>query len=227
MIEVPHYGVHWSEDGIAFLHQGRQSTNVLGLAMKSPFQVKESKGRPCNHLLPISAPVPDPIHWNRFQGLGTDPLVQAMLPLPKEGAGCYYVDDPQDLLGLKLVLLSKLSSPITSVVKLLWMTKSSDIMAELQRTNVQPLVLIRATLKDQKVVNEIIQAAPYLPRKVIIAGDPDLVITPPAQRIKTGLFDHNDRDFAELPFEVLGMTILRRYMRREAPLGDLPPPRKK
>ena len=57
-------------DGIAFIEQGgpKGGTNVLGLALKSPFRVRlEGKIRPCNHLIPMQSPGLNPAHLEVFQ----------------------------------------------------------------------------------------------------------------------------------------------------------------
>ena len=122
LITVPHYGVVWDEDGIPWILQGRGSTNGAGLAKKSPYEVRLPSGkRHCNHQIPTATPVPNDYHWNYFLQLLGDPLVRAMLPLPKKDGGVYYVADDSDSLTLLLVMLSTMSSPIYNVVLPMWM----------------------------------------------------------------------------------------------------------
>lgn len=61
--------------------------------------------------------------------------------------------------------------------------------------------------------------APYVPRPVIITGSPDVVVREPLRRIDTQLFEFPDQDLANLPLELIGALILRRYARKE-PLFD-------
>ena len=93
---VSHYGIHWTESKVAYLMQGRRGTNAIGLKEKAPFEVHlPSRSRHCNHQIPLSAPVPNDHHWDFFMRIVDDPLVQAMLPIPKTtSGGVYYLSDP-------------------------------------------------------------------------------------------------------------------------------------
>lgn len=224
-IEVPSYGIHWSAEGVAYLHQGRNALNFLSLKAPSPFVVVPSRRAACNHLFPVSAAVPDPVHWRQFQALARDPLVTAMLPIPKADgeAGVFVMEDTNSELILTLLTLSRMSSPIQSIVRPIWHFSPNDITTELERTNVQPLVLTQATPKHQRVIDAIVEQAHYLPRRVVITGTYDLVARRPAQRLKTGLLPGSEGAIVSLPLESLGVAALRRYARREDILSDLPP----
>lgn len=211
---VTHYGLH-IDQGVAYLHQGRGASNFIGLARKSPFSVQPHKNKPCNHLINTASPIPDPMHWLAFTRVAEDPLVQAMLPLPKVGAGVYFVDDPNDLLALKLIMLSKMTTPIQPAVRRLWMVGQTEVLNEVQMSNVQPLVLTGVATKDQPLVTELARTAAYYPRTVIFTGSPDLIISASMKRLQTKLFDVDEGELANLPMESIGALILRRYARRE------------
>lgn len=228
-IEVQRYGIHWTPDGIAYLHQGRAATNFLSLKAPSPFVVSGGRRNPCNHLFPGGATVPDPSHWRQFQALANDPLVVAMLPVPKaeHEAGVFVMEDTNDELNLILLTLSRMSSPIQPIVRPIWHYSPSDVRRELERSNVQPLVLTQANPKYQRLLDELIDQCMYVPRRVIVTGTSDLIVRKPAQRLKTALRPGEEASMVSLPLENLGMTVLKRYARREEPLSDLPPARGK
>ncbi|MDF0603322.1 hypothetical protein P1J78_21550 [Psychromarinibacter sp. C21-152] len=210
--EVEHYGLHW-DGSVAWLIQGRSGTNFVGLKAKVPFR---ARGGMCNHLVPAAAPIPDRVHWENWTKISDDPLVRAMMPVPHpSGQNIFFVEDPDDDLRLYLTTLSRMSSPIKRVVKPIWMTEPAELQKELTRTNVQPLALVQATTKEQKVVDTLGQMAEYIPRTVIITGQPGMVIRPPVQKIETNIRDFSLEDLLMLPFENLGALLLRRYSRRE------------
>lgn len=223
-IEVGTYGLHWTPDGIAYLHQGRSAMNFLSLKAPSPFAVILPRRMMCNHLFPTGAAVPDPMHWSQFQALARDPLVQAMLPIPKPDheAGVYVMEDTNDELNLTLLTLSRMSSPLAPIVRPIWHYTPTDLNIELDRTNVQPLVLTQANPKHQKLLDGIISQARYSARRVVITGTADLVVSKPAVRLRTGLLAGEEGHIVSLPLEALGMTVLKRHARREDPLSDLP-----
>ncbi|CAJ3210334.1 Uncharacterised protein [Burkholderia pseudomallei] len=223
-IEVRTYGIHWNAEGVAYLHQGRNASNFLSLKAPSPYAVVPARRLACNHLFPVSAAVPDPTHWKQFQALARDPLVRVMLPIPKgDGeAGVFVMEDTNDEMTLTLLTLSRMSSPIQPIVRPIWHFSPNDISAELERTNVQPLVLTQANPKYQKVVDAIIDQSVYMPRRVVITGTYDVVARKPAQRLKTGLLAGEEGLIVSLPLESLGVAVLRRYARREDMLSDLP-----
>lgn len=213
---VPCFGVH-DYAGNAYLHQGRGSTNFVGLNRRSPYTVHNPYNMKfCNHLIPTAAPLPDRVHWEQFQKILHDPLVVAMYPIPKQiGEGCYFVEDPGDALGLYLVLLSRMSSPIHSVVKPIWTLTPTRMKIEMSATNVQPLVLTGATRRNQELVDNAAQLSAYSPRVVVVTGNSEIVATPPMKRIKTKVQEFPVMDLAQLPMENIGVTLLRRWCRRE------------
>jgi hypothetical protein len=218
-IVVTHYGVHWDRDNVAYLMQGRGGTNAIGSATRPPFRVERpGRSRHCNHQIPLATPVPNDHHAEYFLQMFDDPLVQAMLPRPKEDGGVYYIEETPYVLEL-LVLLSKLSSPIYGVVQPLWNMPAQRILDELDMTNVQPLVVVSCEAKDSGVINQIAKMAIHKPRVLILAGNHDVVTPPQVKRIKTSIkedkFQRND--LMTLPWEMLGAWVIRKYMRGEWP----------
>ena len=211
-VTVETYGIHW--DGqVAWLCQGRGGNNFVGLKGQCPFVVD---GGMCNHLVPTAAPVPDRMHWELFSKLLSDPLTQAMLPVPHNaGENLFYVDDPHDDLGLYLTNLSRLSSPIRVVVRPIWTFKVKDLEKELMASNVQPLVLVQANQKSQPMIDALTKLASYSPRTVVVTGRAEVVARPPFRRIKSNLRDFDLNDMVSLPLESLGAVVIRRLARKE------------
>jgi len=221
---ISYYGIH-KHQGVAYLHQGRGSSNFVGLKQKSPYVVENPYGvKFCNHNIPTAAPLPDRVHWDFFLNILKDPLVQVLLPLPRpEGKRLYYIDDPQDDLSLYLVLLSKLSSPINKIVQPIWTFKTEKLQQEMSQSNIQPLILTQTTVKQQKVVDQVSKLSAYEPRTVVITGDPDVIATKPCVRIATRIRDFPLEDLAQVAMEGLGAAVIRRYCRNEkidAPMED-------
>lgn len=216
-VVVPYYGIHRTSTGVAYLQQGRSGTNALGLREKSPFVVRLPTGRVhCNHQIPLSAPVPHDHHWEIFLKLVDDPLVEAMLPLPKEpGEGVYFLPAEDDRHTLALVMLSTMSSPIYPCVVPAWMMRREKLVAELYSTNVQPLVVTHLTAKHSDLVNELTMVAATAPRKLLLVGKPDVIVPKSVKRLETDLFSHEMEDLQGLPWEILGATLIRKYMRGE------------
>ena len=223
--DVSYYGVHWSEEGVAYLHQGRGAVNFLSLKAPSPFNVRPASRTPCNHLFPVSAPVPDPRHWEAFRKMATDPLIQAMLPLPKPAytPGLYFIEDPGNELLRPLYTLSRLSSPLEPIVKPVWTIGSNSGMQELGRTNVQPLVYTQLTYKNSGMLEEMKDLCYTSRRNIILTGSPTVIVTQPVEKIQTKLTIEDFDRLSQMPLENLGMMVLKRHMRRdEDPLGPLP-----
>jgi hypothetical protein len=218
-ITVSHYGVHWTpEDNIAYLHQGRAATNAVGLKEKTPFYVQLPRRRkPCNHQIALHQPVPDRTHWATFCALMKDQLVQAMLPVPNPIQRMVTYFNNTSEIDHHLAILSRLSSPIQSIIHHLWiMNNINEIADELQMTNVQPLVLIGAKPEHTELLRKIAEIAVLMPRRLIIGGTGAHMILPKNFVVNTTTIEaFSVDDLTVLPFEQLGATVLRRHMRHE------------
>lgn len=212
MITVNSYGLHM-DGAVTWLVQGRGGQNFVGLRGNCPFRVS---GGMCNHLIPAAAPIPDRIHWENWLKVSLDPLVQAMLPLPREPLErAVFVEDPHDQIGLYVTSLTRLSSPINGLVKPAWMVKVKELEKEMQLSNIQPLVIVQVTSRQQVVVDAINRMVPYFPRPVVLIGGNDVVVRPPIKRIETRVKDFDLQEIMTLPLENIGATLIRRHARRE------------
>ena len=68
-----------------------------------------------------------------------------------------------------------------------------------------------------ELIVKIAQAAVYLPRKIVFAGSADVALNPSCKRVTTTLTDekYNLNDLMALPWEQLGATVVRKFMRKE------------
>lgn len=215
-IPVAHYGLHTSDDGVVWLHQGRGSNNFIGIRAQSPFAVSTKKGMPCPHMIPNAAPIPDAVQWREFSRMLPDPLLQALLPVPKVyGSPVTYLPDPQNELNLVLVALSRMSSPIHPVVLPFRKLTRGQLMQELTSTNVCPLILTGVKCEDNDYLNEVAVEAYMSPRRLLLTGDEKVVIRQPLQRIQTSIWSVNDVTLMSLPMESMGALMLRRHARGE------------
>lgn len=225
-IEVPYFGIHWTDAGVAYLHQGRGAANFLSLRAPSPYRVRPNGVKTCNHMFPVSAAVPDPRHWEAFREYARDPLVQAMLPIPKEQytPGLFFIEDNSNELLRPLYTLSRLSSPIEPIVQAAWtITNTARLPVELGRTNVQPLVLTQLGVRQHALLEDLKDIAYNSRRKLVMTGSSHVIVSQPIERITTSLGIEDWDKLSQMPLENLGMMVLKRFMRRdEDPLGPLP-----
>lgn len=212
---VNHYGIH-KQDGVMYLHQGRASTNFIGLRNPSPFLVQTKKSRACPHIINTASPVPDRIHWDLFLSMFHDPLVLEMLPVPKErGSLVPYFNDPQNELAMDLVILSRLSSPIYPVIQGIEKKNVKQFLEELTLSNIAPLVLTGVMPEHYDIMIALAMASRTLPRKLIFTGCSTVPTPPPLTRMNTHIWDFDDLTIAGLPMESIGGALVRRYCRGE------------
>lgn len=216
LIPVTHYGLHTTLDGVSYLHQGRKASNFISMRQLSPFDVMTKRKRLCPHLINPASTVPDKAHWELFLRLYSDPLMQALLPIPKDrNAMVPYITDPNGELMMDLVMLSRMGSPVFPVVMPINKLPKATILEELSLTNVLPLILTNVETADQKLVNELAIESRTLPRKLVFSGDEFLVIRPPLERIVTNLWDFDRVQLQSLNMETIGAAVIRRYARGE------------
>lgn len=215
-LPVTHYGLHTSPEGVSYLHQGRGAANFIGLAAKTPFSVDPHKNLPCPHLINVAAPVPDRTHWEYFLKVADDQLIQELLPVPKDRHSLVpFVAEGNGDLSMILVTLSRMSSPIYRVVLPITQVTKRQVIEQLGITNVCPLILTGIEHQHQSLMVELATESRFLPRKLILVGDPHMVICSPMYRTITLLRDLDRLDLASLNWEIIGSQILRRYSRGE------------
>lgn len=219
-IDVESFGVHWTPDGLSWLQQGRGGVNALGLREVSPFRVRSRK--PCNHLIPLNAFNPARSHLTYFETLiRSNGLVRFMLPLPKEAdaenpSGVALIRS-QDLKIdlLRLTLLAKMSSPIRPPFAWANISSPASVRAELDSTNVQPMILMGVNSRHTSAVADIARQASTSIRKLLLVCEPDVPLPSVSELDSLHFRAQQPADLAALPWETLGAIVLRAYMRGE------------
>lgn len=213
---VTHYGIHRTPDNIVYLHQGGgKASNFIGLAARSPFEVQTQGGRQraCPHMMNPSTPIPDREHWESFMQIFSDQLLQEFLPLPRNIRDPIpFIEDAEDML---LLLLSKLSSPIYPIVSQFDKYPKLRFAEQMALTNVTPVVLTHIRPEHQSELESMCVVARRSPRKLILSGDPRVVLREPMKKITTHLDLFEERKLYSLPMESLGAVSLRRWARGE------------
>lgn len=227
MQKINCYGIHQDAKGIRWLMQGRGSTNAIGFRQSVPFRVVlPSQQRHCNHQIPLSAPVPHDQHWEYFQRLLDDDLVWAMLPLPKRSNSCFFTYNTTDDLTVPLILLAKMSSPIDPIILPIDTFTGEGLLKELQQSNLQPLIITGVKLEHMDLLKDIAIMVKQQPRKVlVVAEEPDVIPPPTYKLVETNLDKEHVlplEDLVYLPWEILGATVIRKYMRKEEFRGVSP-----
>ena len=80
----------------------------------------------------------------------------------------------------------------------------------------QPFSVTRLEAKHSNLIGQVAKAATYLPRKLVMSGQQDVVLPPVVKRIDTKLDQFDMNDLVSLPWEGLGATIVRKFMRKES-----------
>lgn len=195
---VAHWGAH-DAGGVWFLEQAEGGSNALGLSLGSPFQVRPVGKAACNHAIKLTAPSRQPPC--------DDVLIRQMAPIPKrDGQVAYFVDNGRVLPAVSI--LARLSSPIAGIVRPYWTKRQSEWVKELETTNVQPLVLTGIEPKHTHSIVALVQAAAFMPRRLVLVGRP-IAKAPLLARVA---FDPPDYP-PDLPWEEIGADLLGRWMR--------------
>lgn len=217
-IEVPHHGL-FTDGSISWLIQDQKGTNFLGLRGECPVYTKQKH---CNHRIPVTAPLPDPVQWDFFREFAGDPAVAAFFPIPKRmGAKPLLIIDEDGSANMVLNCLSRLSSPIRPIVRLAWTVDIKDLEKELGATNVQPFVVLGVTDQHTKILDRIAQLAPLSPRQVIMTGSAGLLKRATVERVTSDVARLDLDRIMVLPLENIGATLLRRHARHEDLLGPI------
>ncbi len=193
-------GIHWEGD-IAFLIQGERVQTAFDFEIPCPFE--PNKG-PCDHRIDLRSEV----DHSRFPA---DPLVDSMSPVPKDASEPVPFLTQHDL-QIILATLARMSSPTRLPIAPFWSLKPHKIVRLLEITNVQALVLTGVRAADKRAIDQVLEAAPYLPRRLVLQGDPTLILRPEARRSTTTLGEADVADFISLPWETYGAHLLKQHM---------------
>lgn len=211
------YGLHATEDGVNYLHQGAFAANFIGLKKPSPHVVRLRVRKACPHMINVLSPRPDRVHWESFLKIMNDELVQEMLPLPKKPHGLVpFLGDEFGRLSKVLISLSRMCSPNYSVISTMSSTQWYErTLSDLSITNVAPLIINGCGTRHQDKIIQLAGDSLHLPRKLILVGHPDMICRAPLRRITTELTTAIEDELMLLPLEAIGANILKKYARNE------------
>jgi hypothetical protein len=189
-------GIHWAEGDIAFLIQGEQIQNALGINLDCPFPA--GKGQ-CGHRINLqnTTDLAFPEH----------PLVDIMSPVPAQ------LPEPAFIAGdvrLLIATLARMSSPVQLPMRPFWAPRPKEIITALSQTNVQTLILTDVRPTDRKKLDQVLEAAPSMPRKLLLTGSKDVILGRGANRLTAP--DWDMEHIVSLPWEAYGATLLKQYM---------------
>ncbi|WMC09556.1 hypothetical protein PU634_10550 [Oceanimonas pelagia] len=212
---LPCFGLHKASDGVWYLHQDitLDGAQFVGLKGGNPDgKVNHLKGK-CSHAIPPGAGLREPArpHWDKFRAYMADPLVNALLPLPRPQSA-YYLATPDNLdLSVLLRCLERLSSPVYSWVRPLWSVTAAQLKSQLVLTNLHPMVLYGGTMDDSQKIQQSLELAQVYSRPLLLVGSSFQVLPPGVERVETKLQECDVQTLVGLPLEQIGSYLIRRY----------------
>ncbi|WP_273860705.1 hypothetical protein [Photobacterium sp. GSS17] len=210
-------GIH-EINGLRYLFQANcpEGWSYVGLRTNTQHTTRHLKN--CTHLVVPSMGFRPVSHayWQTFQELANDPLVQAMLPIPKagkKGTGIYYLDESELPRSLDaLACLERMSSPSHRCVRSWWGSRPTSLVKELGYTNLHPLIIYNIQQSDIQAVRRLVQDAESLPRTLIIVGR-DLIFDQRVTNLHTHLNKQPLDDLIAMPWEQIGANVICNYCR--------------
>ncbi len=198
MINLDSYGLHWVEGNIGLLVQQDTVDHVLGIPMSFPVTVKPMRQRLyCPHNINL---------YDAEEGeLPDDPLVQAMLPLPREFGSPvpFVVDNQENRQYVKDLLRLSSSEQMVSF----WAARPDYMGPQLSITNLAPFVLFGYSEPQIQWYHQLIQMGYYSTRRLILVGPENAVLRSQVQRIK-----FKPEAIGHLPLERIGAWHLKQRM---------------
>lgn len=195
-------GLHWADGGIAFLIQGPNVQNALNMALDCPFPAE----RETTHRIDLQT-------MQASHDFPSHPLVDAMSPVPKAPGDqiVFLTAGPND--KTILATLARMSSPTRVPMRPMWSMEPRHLLGLLDETNVQTLVLCDIGLDDRKKLDRVIETAESSPRKILLHGNPQVILPPTVTRTRVPTW--HLPDVVALPWEAHGATLLRNHMRNQ------------
>lgn len=222
MLALPHYGIH-KIGGLLYLFQDNLSEgwNFVGSRYPSNASVR-GLGNKCSHVFnphQINLKLSHK-HWDKFEPLLADPLVQAMLPLPARSQKAYYLPASKvAMTPMVLAMLERLSNPLHYQTKALWAKTDAQVLRALDHTNIHPIALHSAGVVDSDRIRKLLMAAQDGRRHLIISGFDDVLLPSNVQMLDSRINQLMPLEaLAGLPLEHIGLEIVARYCRGELEL---------
>ena len=216
IVRLSYTGIHEIDD-MRWLFQGTTPSgwSFVGLR-QSIYSSRHLKT--CTHEIPpiLAYRGVSRKHWNDFVKLLPDPLMNAMLPLPKSakrGTGVYYLDTAKcpNYLDV-LACLERMSSPVHCASRSWWASRPANLAQELTYTNLHPLIVHGITESDIIDVRKFATAAHSSPRTLILVGS-NLIFDSSVTVLDTGLSRKCLTGLISLPFEHIGSNVVTNYCR--------------
>ena len=216
---VNHYGLHKGNDSLWYLVQDEPlSQNFVGLPDRPTFEVRSVMKRHCPHSTPYKPEEVSKKDWKTFLSIFSDPLVQALLPTPKEekAKAPYFYDATGEVCEAARIL-TRLSNPKGSLTVTVSPARETLHIGYLSCTNLAPLVLTDIRTWHQKIMSNIAAQAAHLPRRLVFIGyDEHMLMEHGLERAKTFFTSLVPlEELSALPLEAIGAHLVRKYARSE------------
>lgn len=216
--ELTYSGIHTLDNDFRYLFQPTcpEGWSFVGIKSGSGYTTRGLKT--CTHEIPLPLAF-RPVsrrHWDTFKRLFNDPLVQAMLPVPKDGkagTGVYYLNTAKcpGYVAL-LAVLERMSSPLHRGLRSWWSCRSSSLFKEMGYTNVHPLMIHNLRSSDVVSARQLAMDAATQPRTVMLLGE-EMILGNEVTEIHTELHNLALEDLIALPWEHIGANVIVNYCR--------------
>lgn len=210
--QVPCFGLHQGKNNIPYLFQDYNPTgyDFRGKNTDSGLVSTELRGS-CPHAMNLylrNRSVPKR-HAKDFRKISSDPLVQAMAPIPHKYKQhkIYHFDEESLIMpSLWLRTLERMSSPLYSHVLNVQNITRAYVLKALRTTNIQPLVIYGITEIQTPLIKVIVAEAEKLERTVVLIGTQVVSGYPVSKTKLTDMINLND--LVLLPMEHIGVRLL-------------------
>ena len=212
MIETTTYGIHWDNEGVAYLMQGSGGQNALGLDREPPFKITPSKNMKCPHNIKISPGKPSQTFIEQTSRFLAQKANRPFLPIPKDGdEGVYFI--PESLME-RVKQRSDICGPRGLITFPHWTLTEAEFMRQCYLTNMAPLILNGFRVRDSRKMFDMSRTAAYSPRTVIFVGEEWTVVPREIPRL-------NPR--GRVPVDVLpdlASFVVKEYMQKRFDRGS-------
>lgn len=207
-MRVSHFGVHWAPGGIPFLVQSIGAQNLISTELPSPFVVSvKPRTLHCPHAIDLTQQAK--AEWV------SDPLAQALLPIPGRSVSMLY--DPTGKHERLLQTLQRLSTATEPLMRPLWWRTPQQMTPIYGVTNISPIIFFGGEASRFLDVMRHRDLALTFNRRVVISLR-DRIPLAGVDWIETELTDVSSE-----PLEALGATALREYLSDPERLHSAPP----
>lgn len=199
-MRVDRFGIHWAPGNIPFLEQSSGSQNPVSQKLESPFQVVvQPRTLICPHEIDLSQD--EEVEWI------SDPLAQAMLPLP--GFKQFVILDTDGRYARQIQVLQRLSTNSQPLLRPIWWRPPQTVTHVHSVTNISPVIFFDLTINDHRSIKFHMDLCRQHERTAIFCMAEDIPIAG-VPRIHSDLGDVSGEHL-----EAIGATALRKYLKSE------------